>query len=170
MDTNFLQEGRFTCLFCELGHEINQPQPRKKEKKIIYKIQKKWYENETSKSLDFSGRLWLSLPIFKSPMQALWHPVFEIYQFLSLCTCVSTVRVSCFRLLRRFDLGDRVLVECLAAMFSCVVIGSVSAVGSSGGTSGHGVRFAGTVTSKGGSITHLINHVWISNIRCINIY
>lgn len=40
------------------------------------------------------------------------------------------------------------------SVFSWMLI-NFSAVGSSGGASGHGVRFAGIVTSKGGSIIHL---------------
>lgn len=39
-------------------------------------------------------------------------------------------------------------------MCSCIVT-NFSPEGSSGGTSGHGVRFAGTVTSSGGSMIHL---------------
>lgn len=106
------------------------------------------------------------------PMQILWclkftHQLLRFFctwwwfpQFCSACrveTCVSTALVSCFLLLRRFDLGDRVFVECFTTC-SWIPIARFSVVGSSGGASGHGVRFAGTVTSKGGSITHL-SHV-----------
>lgn len=70
-------------------------------------------------------------------------------------TCVS-VLVSCFLLLRRFDLDVRVFVLCFT-MGSWMPITGFSLAGSSGGASGHGVRFDGTVISKGGSIIHLHN-------------
>ena len=62
--------------------------------------------------------------------------------------------VSCFLLLRRFDLDVRVFVVCFT-MGSWLPITSFSLAGSSGGASGHGVCFDGTVISKGGSIIHL---------------
>ena len=63
--------------------------------------------------------------------------------------------MSCFLLLLlRRDLGDLVLVEGLFVC-SCVPVKIFSLNGSSGGASGHGVRFDGIVMSKGGSIIHL---------------
>jgi hypothetical protein len=80
------------------------------------------------------------------------------FQFCSEClaeTCVSANTTSCFLLLLelRFDLGDRVFEERLAVCSWLTDIFSLE--GSSGGASGHGVRFDGTVISKGGSIIHL---------------
>lgn len=65
---------------------------------------------------------------------------------------MSAVLVSCFLLLRRFL--DLVFVECFTEC-SSLEADICSFDGSSGGESGHGVRFDGTVTSKGGSIIHL---------------
>lgn len=63
--------------------------------------------------------------------------------------------MSCFLLLRAcLDLEVLVFVECLVVC-SCVPISTFSLTGCSGGESGHGVRFDGTVISKGGSIIHL---------------
>lgn len=63
--------------------------------------------------------------------------------------------MSCFLLLLlRRDLGDLVLVEGLFVC-SCVLVKTFSLDGSSGGASGHGLRFDGIVMSKGGSIIHL---------------
>ena len=73
-------------------------------------------------------------------------------------TCTPITLVSCFLLLLlRLDLGVLVFVVCV---FDCSSVPatntfSFSLDGSSGGESGHGVRFDGTVMSKGGSITHL---------------
>ena len=82
------------------------------------------------------------------------------YQFCcseteSVEACTPITLVSCLLLLLlRLDLGVLVLVECLFVC-SCVPIDTSSLDGSSGGASGHGVRFDGTVMSKGGSIIHL---------------
>lgn len=78
------------------------------------------------------------------------------FQFCSEClveTCVSINFDSCLLPLLRFDLDDRVFV-CLRVCSEMLITG-FSIVGSSGGTSGHGVRFDGTVISKGGSMIHL---------------
>ena len=79
------------------------------------------------------------------------------FQFFSECveTCTPITLASCFLLLRvRLDLDVLVFVECLV-VWSCVPSSSFSLIGSWGGASGHGVRFDGTVMSRGGSITHL---------------
>ena len=57
----------------------------------------------------------------------------------------------------RFDLGVRVFVARFSVMLSWVTMVVVFSGldGSSRGTSGHGVRFAGMVTSNGGSMVHL---------------
>ena len=70
-------------------------------------------------------------------------------------TCGSAVLDSCFLLLRElcFDLDARDFA-CRFSVCSWILI-SFTLDGSSGGASGHGVRLAGTVTSKGGSIIHL---------------
>lgn len=68
---------------------------------------------------------------------------------------MSTIFVSRFLLLRvRLDLGVRVFEECFA-ICSWTPVTTFSVDGSSGGASGQGVRFDGTVISKGGSIIHL---------------
>ena len=82
-----------------------------------------------------------------------------IFQFCSECltgSCVSTIFVSCFLLLLelRLDLGVRVFGECFTVC-SWTPTTTFSLDGSSGGASGHGVRFDGTVISKGGSTIHL---------------
>lgn len=78
-------------------------------------------------------------------------------------TCTPINLVSCFLLLRlRLDVDVLVLVECLVTC-SCVPISTFSLIGSSGGAFGHGERFDGTVTSRGGSIIHL--HEIVSNIQ-----
>lgn len=68
-------------------------------------------------------------------------------------TCRSAVLDSCFLLPRElcFDLDGRL---CRFSVCSWMLV-SFTLDGSSGGASGHGVRLAGTVTSKGGSIIHL---------------
>lgn len=79
------------------------------------------------------------------------------FQFCSECveTCTPITLASCFLLLRvRLDLDVLVFVECLV-VWSCVPSSSFSLIGSWGGASGHGVRFDGTVMSRGGSIIHL---------------
>lgn len=81
----------------------------------------------------------------------------QVFQFCSECfvaASVSATLVSCFLLLRRFDLDVRFFVECFTVC-SWMACTTFSLDGSSGGASGHGVRFDGTVTSKGGSIIHL---------------
>lgn len=117
---------------------------------------------------ELSNTIWFSaLSIFK------WRPVVSnshstyiylrcprlIFQFCSECltgSCVSTIFVSCFLLLRelRLDLGVRVLGECFT-LCSWTPTTTFSLDGSSGGASGQGVRFDGTVISKGGSTIHL---------------
>lgn len=82
------------------------------------------------------------------------------FQILSGClveTCVSTVLVSCFlfrepRLLEDLVFGGR-FVGC--SWIAVTTEFNFSTDGSSGGTSGQGVRFDGTVISRGGSIIHL---------------
>lgn len=81
-----------------------------------------------------------------------------IFQFSECLTgsCGSTIFVSRFLLLRelRLDLDVRVFEECFT-MCSWTPVNTFSLDGSSGGASGHGVRFDGMVISKGGSIIHL---------------
>ena len=81
-----------------------------------------------------------------------------IFQFCSECltgSCVSTIFVSCFLFRElRLDLDDRVFEECFTVC-SWTSVTTFSLDGSSGGASGHGVCFDGTVISKGGSIIHL---------------
>lgn len=60
---------------------------------------------------------------------------------------------ACFLFPRELRFLDRVLGGRFSVC-SCIVT-SFSPEGSSGGASGHGVRFAGTVTSSGGSMIHL---------------
>lgn len=72
-----------------------------------------------------------------------------------LAECVSTTLDSRFFLLLelRFDLRGRVFVPGFSLFSSVAIV--VSLDGSSGGASGHGVRFDGTVTSIGVSMIHL---------------
>lgn len=58
-----------------------------------------------------------------------------------------------FLLLRELRFLD--LLATRFSVFSGMLIAFTTGVGSSGGASGHGVCFAGTVTSNGGSIIHL---------------
>lgn len=74
-------------------------------------------------------------------------------------SCKSDMRVSAcgsrFFLLRelRLDLEDLPFFE---TRFSTRLLSfAICLNGRSGGASGHGVRFAGTTISRGGSITHL---------------
>ena len=104
----------------------------------------------------------------KFTRQHLWLVLKLPFQFCSefvVETCVPTNFASCFLLLLElcFDLGDLVFGECLTACSWLIVIflleGSSGVIllfeGSSGGASGHGVRFDGMVISNGWSIIHL---------------
>lgn len=82
-------------------------------------------------------------------------------------TCASPVWDSRFRLILElcFLVARDVLVGRLSVR--SWIIFKFSFDGSSGGASGHGVRLAGTVISRGGSIIHL--HAWIYirlNVNC----
>lgn len=83
----------------------------------------------------------------------------HVFQFCSVClavACMSIIFVSRFLLLRElfFTLVVRIFVECFT-MRSSTPVSTFPSDGSSGGASGHGVRFDGTVISKGGSMVHL---------------
>lgn len=92
------------------------------------------------------------------------HPIQDLYYF-SMEFLVemfsSAFFATCFLFLEL-----RLLVRGFAVRFSMLfswLLTNFSTVGSSGGASGHGVRFAGTVTSSGGSIIHLHRYreVWV---------
>lgn len=101
-----------------------------------------------------------------------WMFWLKVFHFSSAClpeTCVSTILDSCFLLRREVCLG---LVTRLALVgrfsFCSWVLITLSLDGSSGGASGHGVCFAGTVISKGGLIIHL--YAVKNNVRWMQSY
>lgn len=86
------------------------------------------------------------------------HQIHDLYYFSKeflVEMFSSTLFATCFLFLEL-----RLLVRGFAVRFSMFssLLTNFSTEGSSGGASGHGVRFAGTVTSRGGSIIHLHGH------------